>query len=105
LEGIIQENFLETVIGFMVLIFVLAVYGKLWSKWRKRHGSVRSVSQASLRPVLPKTISHRSSLEFTDVILECNESASVPMLDSRFAKIQVRRDKTFVNRGKTSFAE
>ena len=34
LEGIIQENLTETVIGFMVLIFVLAVYGKLWSKWR-----------------------------------------------------------------------
>ena len=34
LEGLIQENLTETVIGFVVLIFVLAVYIKLWSKWR-----------------------------------------------------------------------
>jgi len=35
LEGIIQKNFLEIIIGIVVLIVVFAVYGKLWSKWRK----------------------------------------------------------------------
>ena len=34
LEGIIQENLAETIIGFVVLIFVFVVYYKLWSKWR-----------------------------------------------------------------------
>ena len=35
LEGIIQENHLEIIIGFVVLVIVFAVYVKLWLKWRK----------------------------------------------------------------------
>ena len=63
----------------------------------QRHRSARSVFEATLWPILPKIISDRRSLELTDVILECDESASVLMLDSRFAKIQVCRSKALVN--------
>ena len=34
IEGILHKNLTETVIGFVVIIIVFAVYAKLWSKWR-----------------------------------------------------------------------
>ncbi len=59
LEGLFQENHMETIIGIVVLTFVLAVYGKLWSSWRKWRRKAKthfnSTSQDWLRAI--KTLS------------------------------------------------